>query len=296
MLTDSTCDLSDDVLQECGIDLICFKMALDGKGYVERVDFAPGEFSKILRNAKGFPTTSQITHEEFLERFEAYYESGVKELLYVSINGTGSSTFASACAAAQRFHERHKDDPMRIFVVDSHAYSLAQGEPVVRASEMLRAGTSIEDTVRFLEDRYARMEILLTAYSMKIIRKSGRVSAAAAVVGDLLGIHPVFTLNDGASHVVAKVRGDRRVVGTMADLTLSRMVPGTPYHLGFSDRSLYEQEYVQYFTEKIGYPPENLFDLGAAVIANTGPEAVGVVFEGALREEKRPSYLDASFA
>lgn len=292
ILTDSTCDLPDEILREYGIDLICFKLALDGKSYVERKDFLPGAFCAMLRNAKGQPTTSQITQHEFLERFERYADSGVKEVLYVSINSKGSSTFDSACAAAEGFRAKHCDSSMRIFIVDSRAYSFAQGEPILRASQMLREGASMQSTVRFLEDRYARMEILLTAYSLKIIRKSGRISAAAAVAGDLLGIRPVFTLNDGVSRVVAKIRGDRRIVEAMADLTLSRMAPNAPYHIGFSDRSLYERDYVRVFTERIGYPPETLFDLGAAILANTGPDAVGVVFEGALRAEERPSYCE----
>ena len=97
--------------------------------------------------------------------------------------------------------------------MDSHTYSMAEGAGVIDAKKMLADGKALEEVVDYLNDKYARMEILLTAYTLKIIRKSGRISAAAAIAGDLLGIHPIFTLNDGVSQVVKKVRGDRAVVG-----------------------------------------------------------------------------------
>ena len=127
------------------------------------------------------------------------------------------------------------------------------------------------------------MEILLTAYTLKVIRKSGRISAAAAIAGDLLGIHPIFTLNDGVSQVVKKVRGDKAVVSSMATTMASRMAQGTPYYIGVSDHK-YDEEYVEACTKKVGYAPVGIFHLGCAVLSNTGAEAVGLVFEGAKRE------------
>ena len=148
---------------------------------------------------------------------------------------------------------------------------------------MLESGISMEDVVEWLEDRYARMEVLLAAYSLKVIRKSGRISAASAIAGEMLGIHPIFTLNDGVSQVVKKVRGEKQVVHSMATIVKQRMVKDTPYYIGFSDKSRYEHEYTEAFTDIVGYPPAALFVLGAAVQSNTGPEAVGIVFEGSKR-------------
>ena len=127
------------------------------------------------------------------------------------------------------------------------------------------------------------MEILLTAYTLKIIRKSGRISAAAAIAGDLLGIHPIFTLNDGVSQVVKKVRGDKAVLGGMAGMLASRITQGTPYYIGVSDHK-YDEEYIEACTKKVGYVPAGVFHLGCAVLSNTGTEAVGLVFEGQKRE------------
>ena len=283
VLTDSTCDLPEEAAKQHNIDIVCFKIALDGEGYTERVDFTPEQFCEMLRKASGLPTTAQITQFEFFDKFEEYDRQGVEQTLYISINAGGSGTNAAAHAAAAQFHEEHPDSRMEIFIVDSHAYSMAEGAGVIEAKQKLDAGETMESVVEYLNDKYAKMEILLTAYTLKVIRKSGRISAAAAIAGDLLGIHPIFTLNDGVSQVVKKVRGDKAVVSGMATTMASRIAQGTPYYIGVSDHK-YDEEYVEACTKKVGYAPVGIFHLGCAVLSNTGAEAVGLVFEGAKRE------------
>lgn len=283
VLTDSTCDLPEETAKQHNIDIVCFKIALDGEGYTERVDFTPEQFCEMLKKASGLPTTAQITQFEFFDKFEEYDRQGVEQTLYISINAGGSGTNAAAHAAAAQFHEEHPDSRMEIFIVDSHAYSMAEGAGVIEAKQKLDAGETMESVVEYLNDKYAKMEILLTAYTLKVIRKSGRISAAAAIAGDLLGIHPIFTLNDGVSQVVKKVRGEKAVVSSMATTMASRMAQGTPYYIGVSDHK-YDEEYVEACTKKVGYAPVGIFHLGCAVLSNTGAEAVGLVFEGAKRE------------
>ena len=283
VLTDSTCDLPEEAAKQHNIDIVCFKIALDGEGYTERVDFTPEQFCEMLKKASGLPTTAQITQFEFFDKFEEYDRQGVEQTLYISINAGGSGTNAAAHAAAAQFHEEHPDSRMEIFIVDSHAYSMAEGAGVIEAKQKLDAGETMESVVEYLNDKYAKTEILLTAYTLKVIRKSGRISAAAAIAGDLLGIHPIFTLNDGVSQVVKKVRGDKAVVSGMATTIASRMAQGTPYYIGVSDHK-YDEEYVEACTKKVGYAPVGIFHLGCAVLSNTGAEAVGLVFEGAKRE------------
>lgn len=285
VLTDSACDLPQELADKHHIDIMCFKIALDGEGYTERVDFDGAQFCKLLRKSNGLPTTSQVTQFEFAEQFERYAEEGVEQVLYISINAGGSGTNAAAHAAAAEFAAEHPDSPMRVTIVDSHCYSMGYGREVIIASEMLEAGRTMEEVVAYLEDKFARTEILLTAYTLKVIRKSGRISAASAIAGDLLGIHPIFTLNDGVSQVIKKARGDKMVVTSMVSTLKSRMVPGTPYLIAVTDQK-YAQEYAEACEKAIGYPPELVYQLGCAVCSNTGPEAVGLVYEGAQKRER----------
>ncbi|MBQ8617703.1 MAG: DegV family protein [Clostridia bacterium] len=283
ILTDSACDLPQEMADQHHIDILCFKLALDGEGYTERVDFTPEQFSEMLRHTEGMPTTSQITQYEFLEKFEQYASEGMEEVLYVSINATGSATNANAHAAKAQFHEEHPESGMRIEIVDSHSYSVTYGIELCAACEKLEAGESLDDVIAYLNDRFARLELVLTAYTLKVIRKSGRISAAAAIAGDLLGIRPIFTLIDGVSKVVKKGRGDKQAMAAMVSHCKANMIPGTPYYIGVTNRK-YEADYAAALEESIGYPPKDMFHLGSAVCSNTGPEAVGILFEGQKRE------------
>lgn len=282
LLTDSACDLPQAVVDQHHIDIICFKIALDGQGYTERVDFAPEEFSEMLRNASGMPTTSQVTRYEFFERFEQYAQEGVEEVLYVSINANGSGTNAAAHAAAGDFHEEHPESAMKIHIVDGRGYSLAYGGELVTAAQMLEDGADMETVIAYLEDKYSRMVTVITAYSLKVIRKSGRVSAASAIAGDLLGIRPIFTLIDGKSQVIKKVRGDKAVASSLVRFVKEGMIPGTPYYIGYTNKK-YVDEYCALCEREIGYPPRYIIPLGSAVCSNTGPDAIGMVFEGQKR-------------
>ena len=283
VLTDSACDLPQELAELHHIDIICFKLALDGEGYTERVDFTPEEFSQMLRTANGLPTTSQVTQFEFFDKFEEYDRAGVEELLYISINAQGSGTNAAAQRAAEEFKQAHPESPLKITIVDSHSYSIVYGSQAIEAAKMLEDGKAMDEVVAYLDDMFARLEVLLGAYTLKIIRKSGRVSAAAAIAGDLLGIRPIFTLIDGESKVVKKVRGDKQVLSSIVTEMKNRMVPGTPYWVGVADRK-YEADYVAACEKALGYPPVGAIHLGSAVCANTGPDAAGVLYEGAKRE------------
>lgn len=285
VLTDSACDLPQELADKHHIDIMCFKIALDGEGYTERVDFDGEKFCELLRQSNGLPTTSQVTQFEFEEQFERYDAQGVEQVLYISINAGGSGTNAAAHAAAQEFSQTHPDSPMRITIVDSHCYSMGYGREAIIASGILEAGKPMEEVAAYLEDRFARTEILLTAYTLKVIRKSGRISAASAIAGDLLGIHPIFTLNDGVSQVIKKARGDKMVVTAMVSALKSRMAPGTPYLIAVTDKK-YAQEYAEACEKALGYPPELIYQLGCAVCSNTGPEAVGIIYEGAQKRER----------
>ena len=163
VLTDSTCDLPEEMLAGRNIDILCFKIALDGEGYTERVDFTAEQFCDMLRASDGLPTTSQVNQFEFTEQFERYREQGVEQVLYISICAAGSGTNAAAHAAAEQFRREHPDCPMRIEIVDSHCYSMGYGAQVLEADDMLSAGKPMDEVVAYLEDVFARREILLAA-------------------------------------------------------------------------------------------------------------------------------------
>ena len=100
---------------------------------------------------------------------------------------------------------------LEIHIVDSGTYSLAYGWPTMQAAKMAKSGKSVEEILLWLEDYFSSVEIYLGCYTLEYAKKSGRISAAAAFVGDVLGLRPIIAMIGGGTKVVDKVRGEKNV-------------------------------------------------------------------------------------
>lgn len=282
VLTDSACDIPAEMQKKYNIDILSFTITVDGKSYVERVDFTNEQYYDMLTKCTDIPKTSQITMMRFEEQFEAYLAAGIEDVLYVSINSGGSNTHSAALMARQNFLEAHPGCPMHITIVDSHTYSMTYGWFVCEAAKKLAGGADMHTVVEYLEDAFARMEVALSVFTLRFIKKSGRISAAAAFAGELLGLRPIITMIDGETATAAKVRGDNAVMPALVAHVKKRIAPGALYLVGGTDKENCKQ-LAKLCKKELGHAPEMIFELGAAVATNTGPNAVAVVFLGEKR-------------
>ena len=284
-LTDSSCDIPADLAQKYGIDIACFPINLDGKEYIERQDVTTDEFYQLMRDAAGCPTTAAITSLQWLDYYTRYADEGYTDVVHVSINAGGSSTYDNAVAAARQLAEERPGCQMKIRIIDSHTYTMVFGWYLCECARKVRNGASVADAVLEMEEKLARVEICLAAYSLKQMKKSGRISAAAAFAGELLGLRPIISLNDGVSKVEAKVRGDHNVMPAMLKWVHTRAadLKQTPYMVAYTSSKERRDELVKLCKKEFGHPPLCVFQLGGVVSANTGPDAIAVIFEGKPR-------------
>ncbi len=282
ILTDSASDIPRELEEKYHIDILPFSLVLDGKSYTERVDFTNEEYYELLSKAQGLPKTSQITMLRFLEKFCEYADSGCTDLIYVSINSGGSNTYNAACMAAQGLAEERPGCTMNVHIVDSHTYSMAYGWFVCEAARKIQCGADARSVVDYLEDSFSRVEIALSVYTLRFIKKSGRISAAAAFAGELMGLRPIISMIDGETHTAAKVRGDNSVMPGLIRYVKNRIVPEGEYMIGATDESN-ARMLASLCRKEFGYAPVTTFLLGAAVASNTGPNAVAIVFTGPAR-------------
>ena len=188
ILTDSSSDIPQALEQKYGIDILCFPMTLDGVSYTERKDFTYDEFYNMMRTAQGVPTTAAITTLRFLEKFCEYVDAGYTEVLAVLINSTGSATYNNAVMAYRQLDDEHPGHKLKVRFVDSRTYSMTFGWYVCEAARKIRNGAEVSTVKKELEQVFARNEVCLAAFSLKQMKKSGRISAAAAFAGELLGL------------------------------------------------------------------------------------------------------------
>ena len=195
-LTDSCSDIPQELTDKYGIDVIGFHIMLDGKEYLERKDITNNQFYEMMRQSKSVPTTAAITQLEWVDIYAKYVDAGIQDLVHLCINAGGSSTYNNAVKAAELLEDERPGHKMKIHLIDSHTYSMPYGWYLCECARKVRAGEPLDACLREMQDKLARVEICLAAYSLKQMKKSGRVSAAAAVVGDLMGICPIISRQD----------------------------------------------------------------------------------------------------
>ncbi len=283
ILTDSASDIPPELEEKYHIDILPFHIVVDGQSYTEREDFTCQEYYEILAKAVEIPKTSQITSLRFLDRFFRYADEGYTDVIYVSINRAGSNTFEAARIAAGMLRDERPSCEMRIHVVDSRTYSMTYGWHVCEAARKAEAGADAESIVEYLEDEFSRMEVMLSMYTLRFVKKSGRVSAAAAFAGELLGLRPVIRMVDDTTTTVAKVRGDVAVMPALIAQSKKRMTADALYLVGGTDEGNIKM-LAKMCKKELGRAPAGTFLLGACVATNTGPNAVAIVYEGVKRD------------
>lgn len=281
ILTDSSCDIPQELATKYGIDIMSFHILLDDVDYLERVSCSNVEFYEKMRAAKGVPSTAAITPIQFCEQYCKYVDEGYTDVIHVTINRSGSSTYNNAQMAEGMLREERPEHHMKIHLVDSHTYSMVFGWYVCEMARKLRNGAEISHVLREFDDQMNRMEIILGPYSLKQMKKSGRISAAAAFAGELLGLRPIITLIDGQTKVESKVRGDDKVIPSMIELCKKRTadVENFDYLIGHTNIQQ-KDELVRACRKEFGRAPLLTFELGGVVSANTGPDTVALVYVG----------------
>lgn len=281
ILTDSTCDIPQDKEKELGIDILNFTVIVDGEEYRERQDFTNKEFYDMVESAEELPKHAQLTTNEILEKYHSLAESGWTDIIHITICSTGSATYNNACQAAKQFEEEQQDSgqpKVKVYVVDSLAYSGMYGYAVMQAAEMAQKGEHPEDIVDYVTEWTRRYEAHFVPLSLKYVKKSGRVTAAAAFAGELLGLRPLIKLTGGNSYVPMKIRGEKNIIPKLLEDAEQHMQPHTPYLVIKGKSSEMSERLAEEMTKKFGYPPEYYNEIGATVTCNTGPELVGLIF------------------
>lgn len=294
LITDSYSDIPDEAVQKGGIVLLPIPVAMDGKSYLERVDFTTEEFYEKLAATKEIPVTSRIPAATFQQAFEEALEQGYTDVIVTTITSKGSGMFESAVLGKRQFLEDHPE-ALRIAVLDSGTYTLGYGYPIMEAAEMARQGTSAAQIIAFLDDWYSCCEIIFAAYSLEYAKKSGRIPAVAAFVGDVLGLRPLISIIDGETKVVAKIRGDKNVVSRMVEYAAGRITEKKSATVAvYGTVEAYAQDLMKAAAKAFGRAPRMLGHLGACIAVNSGPKTVALVFRGEKRINGRARESDYS--
>ncbi|SDB50014.1 EDD domain protein, DegV family [Ruminococcaceae bacterium FB2012] len=281
LITDAASDIAPKYEKELDIRVIPFKVAMGDKSYTSGVDFDNAKFYKMLDEYDGIPATSQITVFDYEEIFAEYYGKGYTDIINVTINSEGSATYNNSCMAANNFFEEHPEakGKFNIYNIDSEGYTGAYGWPVLQAAEKIKKGIPAAEIADYIKEWVSGCVIYFAMYTLKYARKSGRIPSAAAFVGEVMGLRPVMRIHDHQIKTHTKVRGDKAVIPKIIDLTAAEIIPQTPYCIVYGKDEKVRDELAEELTKKLGYPPAEYFQIGAAIAINAGPLVVGAIFK-----------------
>lgn len=280
IMTDSASDISYEDERRYAISVIPFPITIGNKTYISRVDFDNEEFYSLMAQYDEIPKTAQITPFQFIDIYLREAQAGVNDLILVLINSKGSSTYDNSIQAIDMFFEEYPQyrDVLKIHCFDGIGYNALYGSPVVNAARMQEEGASVEEILQYLTDILPRRQIYFGIYDLKYAAKSGRIPTAAAFVGTALNLKPVMKICDNAITTAAKCRGERKLVEKVAEMSISDMETGTPYELIYGNDYACLEELRKLMVQQLGYEPESVYQIGAAVAANSGPRIIGVSF------------------
>ncbi len=283
IITDSGCDISKENEERYKglLEVMPFMITINGQSYADRKDIAPDEFYKILKEQQEIPKHSQITAIQFEDKYRELYDQGVRTIIVDVINAAGSQTCSNAELAKNNVAEDLKD--LKIYVIDSQNYTLSYGYPVIEACKKLEAGQTAESVAAFLEDWARHSEAFIIGFELRHMKKSGRITAAASFLGELMGLKPLIYLGAEKTEVLRKARGEKAVIDAAVETISSRMIPETPWCVVTTTRPDCEKEFIDKMTKKLGYGPAMVEKCGVVVSCNAGPEFIGVLTRGQER-------------
>lgn len=276
--TDSTSDIPARFRDELNISVLPLTILAEGKEYRDGVDITPTEFYKILDEATVLPVSSQVAAAEYLALYQQVWEDGYTDLIHISINSKGSGTYQAAMMTRDMFFEEHPEAKLNIHIIDSRTYSMAYGMAVVEAAQMVRSGATVEEITAHIADWVEYTRPMFVPLNLKCVKKSGRISPAAAFVGDAIGLKPLITFEDGEAKILSKVRGESKAIAALVDICMKERRPGTSYCLVYGS-NLAARDALKAACESVmDQPPMAEYEVGCIIGINTGPNMIGILY------------------
>lgn len=212
IMADSTCDLTQEIIKKYNIGIVPLTITINGKEYKENIDMKPDDFYEILRTLEENSTTSMPSPAEYLKVMDEAIEEGHTKILCICMSSGTSGSYQSAAIAKEYFYEQFPDSKIKIHVVDSKCMSHGSGYLVLKSSILREKGFSFRELIEFNEIYKENIKHFLSVDDLDNLIRSGRLSNASMLIGKILKIKPIMSMKNGKGAIVAKERGNKRVL------------------------------------------------------------------------------------
>lgn len=282
IVTETTADISDSMLNQLGVVSIPMTLELDGKTYLHYSDereISIETFYNVLREG-GKSVTSLVNTETFLSVFRPILEAG-NDILYIAFSSGLSGTYNASRIAREELLEEFRE--AKIHCIDSKSASAGEGLLVYTAVMKKEEGLSIEELSSWVEENAAHVCQWFTVDDLNHLRRGGRVSALSATIGTALNIKPVLHVDDeGLLKAVDKVRGRKKSLISLYEYMESIVINPKEQVVFISHGDAYEDAkfLADMIQEKLEIKEVVISKIGPVIGTHSGPGAIALFFFG----------------
>lgn len=284
LFTDLSCDIEPELLKEWDVEFLSLKHYFIDEPEKEytNLTYPVKQFYDEMRSGR-VSKTAAIDIESFVTAFKGILESG-KDILYLAFSSGLSSTYSNSVIAAEQVAPLFPD--RKILISDTRSASAGMGLLVYLTAMKKREGATIEEAFEFAEEQKFHLCHWFTVSDLVYLKRGGRVSAAAAFFGGVLGIKPVLHMDD-PGHLIPmmKVKGRKNSLLKMADKygELSIDPAGGTVFISHGDCIEDAQALANILNERYGAKVSVITYVGPVIGAHSGPGTLALFFLGKER-------------
>lgn len=284
LFTDLSCDIEPELLKEWDVEFCSLKHYFTDEPEKEytNLTYPVKQFYDEMRNGR-VSKTSAIDIGTFAEEFRKILDTG-KDILYLAFSSGLSSTYNNSVVAAGQLAPLYPD--RKILISDTRSASAGMGLLVYLTAMKKREGATMEEAFAYAEEQKFHLCHWFTVSDLVYLKRGGRVSAAAAFFGGVLGIKPVLHMDD-PGHLIPmmKVKGRKNSILKMADKygELSIDPAGGTVFISHGDCIEDAQMLAGILAERYGVKVQLITYVGSVIGAHSGPGTLALFFLGTQR-------------
>lgn len=275
IVTDSTADIPSELLEQLEIYMVPLKVHIDGETYLDGETITPSTFFHKLENSIEFPSTSQPSPIDFENRYKEIIEKYGKDTPIISIHL--SSALSGTYQSAQLAKNMVGAD-FDIQVIDSKKAAYMLGMIVVEAAKAANSGKSKEQCLELVQRMISEQKEFFVLDTLTYLQKGGRIGRAQAIVGTLLNVKPILSLNeDGEVYPFDKVRGKKKAIARMIDelkkyAEKEEVITSILYAMNREEA----EELKNQLTHEFNLKEISFVEVGPVIGAHVGPKVLGI--------------------
>jgi DegV family protein with EDD domain len=269
VVTDSTCDIPPQLMQDLGIAVVPIYVVFGDKSYRDKLDIGDDEFYEKLIHGPVHPSTSIPTPKDFADVYNRLAKE-TDEIISIHITSRESGTYNAALLAKELVTRK-----CRIDVVDSLSMSMALGLLVAEAGRQAKAGASLDKVTEFVRQAIPKLHLIFLLDTLKYVVRGGRLSKPYGIIGSALRVKPLLTLKEGDLSMVGVARTKAKAVERLFEF--ARGFPQVK-ELAVSYTTAHDEAKAFVDRLKAAFPdvPVSLMRVGSSLGTHAGPGGMGV--------------------